>query len=473
MSNPSPSKQVHLNAFEMNCVGHLARGLWKHPANTRHRYTDADFWIEEAQLLEHGLFDTMFLADVLGTYETAPGDSDRSLRAAHQVPVNDPLLLVPMMAAAARQLAFSVTISATYEPLFAHARRISTVDHLTKGRIGWNVVTSYLDNAARNFGLDAQIRHDDRYDRAEEYLDVCYKLWEGSWDDGAVIRDVGRDVYSDPSKVHYIDHRGEHFAVPGPHLSEPSIQRTPVIFVATASGRGKLFAAKHAEAVFLGGSTIDQAAADIAEIRAQAEQFGRDRNDVKVFTHLRVVTGRTESEVQDKADDYARYRAVDGNFFGLDLAAYPADTLLSSVKVEPDGSGRDRAGLLQRLVDESGGNGTVGQLRERIRRDGGVDPFIMVGTPAQVVDRIEEWITETDLDGFNVHSHVTPESYLDFIDLIVPELQRRGLYRDKYDPDESTLRERLFGAGHRRLPDTHPAAAYRGAFGGGRERLGA
>ncbi len=278
------TKQIHLNAFEMNCVGHLARGLWKHPANTRSQYTDLDYWTEEAQLLEEGLFDSMFLADVLGTYETAPGDSERALRAAHQVPANDPLLLVPAMGLVTRQLGFAVTISATYEPPYAHARRLTTVDHLTKGRIGWNMVTSYLNNAARNFGLDGQIAHDDRYDRADEYLDVCYKLWEGSWDDGAVIRDRENDTYTDPAKVHYIDHEGTYFRVAGPHLSEPSPQRTPVIFQATASPRGKVFAGKHAEAVFLGSSSLDTVRDDIAEIRRRSVEGGRSPDDVKIST---------------------------------------------------------------------------------------------------------------------------------------------------------------------------------------------
>jgi long-chain alkane monooxygenase len=174
------AKQIHLNAFEMNCVGHLARGMWRHPADSRYRYTDLDYWNEEARLLEAGCFDALFLADVLGTYETAPGDSAIALREAHQVPVNDPLLLVPALAQVTSQLGFAVTISATYEPPFAHARRMSTVDHLTKGRVGWNVVTSYLENAARNFGLGGQIAHDERYERAEEYLEVCYQLWEGA-----------------------------------------------------------------------------------------------------------------------------------------------------------------------------------------------------------------------------------------------------------------------------------------------------
>ena len=460
------TKQIHLNAFEMNCVGHLARGLWKHPANKRHLYTDLDYWTAEAQLLEQGLFDSIFLADVLGTYETAPGDSERALRAAHQVPANDPLLLVPAMAVVTRHLGFAVTISATYEPPYAHARRMTTVDHLTKGRIGWNVVTSYLNNAARNFGLDGQIAHDDRYDRAEEYLDVCYKLWEGSWDEGAVVRDVGQDTYTDPSKVHYIDHAGTHFRVAGPHLSEPSPQRTPVILQATASPRGKLFAGKHAEAVFLGSSSLESVRDDIAEIRRMAVENGRQADDVKIFNHFRFITGKTRAEAERKADDYAEYRAREAQFFGIDLSKYRPDFPLQDVEIPDDGSGRDRRRYLGGFIEDWPGPGpaTVGDLLAKIRKDGGVGPFAVVGTPDELADRIEEFVAYTDLDGFNVHSNVTPESYTDFVELVVPVLQRRGLFRGSYDPSERTFRERLFGAGRAQLPATHPGAAYRGAF---------
>ena len=279
----------------MNCVGHLARGLWKHPANKRHLYTDLDYWTEEAQLLEVAFSTPSSWPTCWGrTRRRRATASERCGRPTRSPPTTR-LLLVPAMALVTRQLGFAVTISATYEPPYAHARRMTTVDHLTKGRIGWNVVTSYLNNAARNFGLDGQIAHDDRYDRADEYLDVCYKLWEGSWDDGAVVRDVGNDTYTDPAKVHYIDHAGTHFRVAGPHLSEPSPQRTPVIFQATASPRGKLFAGKHAEAVFLGSSSLDSVRDDIAEIRRRAVENGRQPDDVKIFNHFRFITGQDPS----------------------------------------------------------------------------------------------------------------------------------------------------------------------------------
>jgi long-chain alkane monooxygenase len=457
------SKQIHLNAFEMNCVGHLARGMWRHPADMRYRYTDLDYWNAEARLLEEGCFDALFLADVLGTYESAPGDSADALRLAHQVPANDPLLLVPALAQVTRQLGFAVTVSATYEPPFAHARRMSTVDHLTKGRVGWNVVTSYLDNAARNFGLDGQIEHDDRYERAEEYLQVCYQLWEGSWEDGAVLRDRENGVFTDPSRVHYIDHDGRYFRVAGPHLSEPSPQRTPVMFVATGSPRGKRLAGEHAEAVFLASSSVEKVAADIAEIRRIAVTRGRAPDDVKIFNHFRFIVGRTREEAERKADDYARYRSVQNRFYGLDLTRYDPDTVLRDIKLPADDSGRGPGRFLGQFIEESSGRPTVRDLLAVIRRNGGVDPFAVVGTPEEIATKMEEFVARTDLDGFNVHSNVSPESYRDFVELVVPVLQARGLFRDRYDPAETTLRERLFGPGRAKLPGTHPAAAYRRA----------
>jgi long-chain alkane monooxygenase len=455
------AKQIHLNAFEMNCVGHLARGMWRHPADTRYRYTDLDYWNEEARLLEAGCFDALFLADVLGTYESAPGDSADALRLAHQVPVNDPLLLVPALAQVTSQLGFAVTVSATYEPPFAHARRMSTVDHLTKGRIGWNVVTSYLDNAARNFGLDGQIAHDERYERAEEYLEVCYELWEGSWEDGAVLRDRARGIFTDPAKVHYIDHAGTYFRVAGPHLSEPSPQRTPVVFQATGSPRGKRFAGQHAEAVFLASSSIEKVAADIAEIRKLAAEHGRAPDDVKIFNHFRFIVGRTREEAEAKADEYARFRTVESRFYGLDLTSYDPDTLLQDVELPADDSGRGPGRYLGQFIEEWAGRPTVRDLLATIRRNGGVDPFAVVGTPEEIAGQIEEYVARTDLDGFNVHSNVSLESYRDFVELVVPVLQARGLFRSRYDPAATTLRERLFGAGRKLLRDTHPGAAYR------------
>ena len=226
------SKQIRFNAFDMSCVGHISAGTWRHPEDQAHRYTDIEYWTNLAQLLERGIFDGIFIADVLGTYDVYGDSHDAALKHATQTPVTDPLLVVAAMAAVTKNLGFGVTAGTAYEHPYPFARRISTLDHLTKGRVGWNVVTGYLPSAARNMGNDDQLEHDDRYDHADEYLEVLYKLWEGSWEDDAVLRDKASGVYTDPSKVHNIEHEGTHFSVPGIHLVEPSPQRTPVIFQA-------------------------------------------------------------------------------------------------------------------------------------------------------------------------------------------------------------------------------------------------
>lgn len=258
-------REIRLNAFEMNCVGHQSPGLWAHPRDRSSQYKDLEYWTDLARLLERGRFDGLFIADVLGIYDVLDGNGDAAIRQAAQVPVNDPLALITPMAAVTRHLGFGLTASLSFEHPYPFARRLSTLDHLTKGRIGWNVVTSYLESGARNLGQQAQLDHDRRYDYADEYLQVLYKLFEGSWEDGAVLRDRRRRIFSDPGKIHEIRHVGEHFQVPGIHLCEPSPQRTPVLYQAGASSRGKRFAAEHAECVFVAApskTVLKQAVAD-------------------------------------------------------------------------------------------------------------------------------------------------------------------------------------------------------------------
>ena len=199
-------KQIRLNAFDMNCVGHQSPGLWTHPRDRSDRYNTLDYWVELAKLLERGKFDALFLADVLGVYDVYRGSPDAAIANAVQVPVNDPLLLIPAMAYVTRNLGFGVTCAVSYEHPYTLARRFSTLDHLTGGRIGWNVVTGYLNSAAKGIGLARQPEHDTRYEIAEEYMQIVYKLWEGSWEDEAVLRDRARRVFARPEKVHRIQH---------------------------------------------------------------------------------------------------------------------------------------------------------------------------------------------------------------------------------------------------------------------------
>ena len=224
------AKEVLLNAFNMNCVGHIHHGMWTHPQDRSTEFNQLSYWTELAQLLERGLFDGLFIADILGVYDVYQQNITLTARESIQLPVNDPLLLVSAMAGVTQHLGFGITANLSYEAPYPFARRLSTLDHLTQGRIGWNIVTGYLDSAARAMGLNEQIGHDRRYDQADEFLDVAYQLWEGSWEDDAVLADRQRRIYADAQKIHKVTHCGEFYQVEGYHLSSPSPQRTPLLF---------------------------------------------------------------------------------------------------------------------------------------------------------------------------------------------------------------------------------------------------
>jgi FMN-dependent oxidoreductase (nitrilotriacetate monooxygenase family) len=241
------TKQIRLNAFDMNCIGHIQHGMWTHPRDRSASYNTIEYWQDLARTAERGLFDGIFLADIVGVYDVYKDSPAPSILNTVQIPVNDPMLVVPVMAAVTKHIGFGVTSNLTYEPPYLFARRTSTLDHLTGGRFGWNIVTGYLDSAARGMGLTSQLDHDGRYDIADEYMDVVYKLWEGSWEDDAVLRDRANRVFADPSRIHRIQHAGPHYQVDAIHLAEPSPQRTPVLYQAGSSTRGREFAAKHAE----------------------------------------------------------------------------------------------------------------------------------------------------------------------------------------------------------------------------------
>jgi long-chain alkane monooxygenase len=449
---PSP-RPILVHAFDMNTPTHLVAGTWRHPDSQAWRYKDLRYWTDLVQELERGFFDGLFIADVLGVYDVYAGTPDAALSGGVQVPVNDPMMLVSAMAHVTEHLGFGITASTSFEHPFPFARRMSTLDHLTQGRIGWNIVTSYLASGALNLGLDAQVAHDARYDIADEYLEVLYKLWEGSWEDDAVVRDAQRNVFTDPARVHAIEHDGTYFKVPGIHLSEPSPQRTPVLYQAGASGRGKAFAADHAEVVFVTAPTAAILRDRVADIRARVVEAGRDAYDVKVFTGYSVVTGETEREVRAKHDLYRSYvdpdamAALWSGWLGFDLSRVDLDEPLHLV---PNDAIQSTARTF------GGGDWTVRQLVERLAAGAGAP--VAVGTPTQIADQIQEWTAQTDADGLNLSHVVTPASYVDFARLVVPELQRRGVYRTSYEP--GTLREKLFGRGPR-LPATHRAARLR------------
>ncbi|HCI7191472.1 TPA: LLM class flavin-dependent oxidoreductase [Acinetobacter baumannii] len=451
------TKRISFNAFEMNCIAHQSPGLWRYPQDRSVEYKDLEYWADLAQILERGFFDGIFIADVLGIYDVYHQSAEHALTGAVQVPVNDPLQIVPAMAAVTKHLGFGVTTSISFEHPYPFARRISTLDHLTKGRVGWNIVTSYLESGSKNLGLKTQVNHDNRYDIADEYLEVLYKLWEGSWEEGSVLRDRESGIFADHKKVHPIQHEGKYFTVPGIHICEPSPQRTPVLYQAGASSRGQKFASQNAECVFIAAPSKIATKKVVQGIRQKLAQEGRDPYSVKIYALLSIVTDETDAKAQAKFKEYQSYGSYDGaltllsGWSGVDFSQYqPTDkveyiqtnaiqSLLDSyVNADPE-----RVWTIEEIANWNslGGNGPV-----------------LVGSAETVSDALEQLVEDTDVDGFNLAYILAHQTFADVVEFIVPELQKRGVYQTSYA--QGTLREKLFGAGPY-LPENHRGAKYR------------
>jgi FMN-dependent oxidoreductase (nitrilotriacetate monooxygenase family) len=438
----------------MNCVSHIQHGLWVRSDTRQLEYTQLAPWIELAQILEKGRFDALFLADVIGVYDTYHGGPETSITEGMQIPVNDPALLIPAMAYVTEHLGFAFTSSILQTHPFTFARQVSTLDHLSGGRIAWNIVTSYLPNAGASLGYGGLPAHDERYDHADEYLDVTYKLWEGSWEEDAVLRDTQRRRYADPAKIHPINHVGKYYEVAGPHLSEPSPQRTPLLFQAGSSSRGREFAAKHAECVFIVTSrqSLRGAASIITDIRARARRQGRHPDDIRFFQGLSPVVGGTEAEAKAKEAEYLAQFSTEAAMahlsgsIGVDMGTINPDQPLETFDSQA------MQGLVKGLLDSATDKSRTFRDLLRARLAG----QFLTGAPEQIADALQEW-HEAGVDGFNLVYSVTPGSFADFIDAVVPILQARGLVQREYTP--GPLRQKIFGTP--RLPSRHPAAAYR------------
>lgn len=452
-------KEILLNAFDMNGPSHQCPGLWRHPRDRSQEYVGLEYWQTLAKDLEAGLFDGIFLADVLGVYDVYGGSVASALRNGTQIPINDPFLLVPAMAAATEHLCFGITGSISNEPPYAFARKMSTLDHLTKGRVGWNIVTGYLNSAAKAAGLRQQTAHDTRYDIAEEYMEIMYKLWEGSWDDDAVVRDKERGVYIDPAKVRVIKHDGEYFRLNGIHLCEPSPQRTPVLYQAGSSERGMAFGGKHAECIFVVQPNSRALAATVKKMRQAIADVGRGPNEVVIFALITVIVAATDAEARERYDDYRSYASYEGGLTfvsgqsGIDFSSLKPDDLIKHIENDSLQSTINRYTIV-----DPGRTWTVRDIGEHVAF-GGHSPVI-VGSPKTVADELQRIVEEAGIDGFNLNYTVTPEGMKDFIRLVVPELQNRGAYKTAYSP--GTYREKLFHRGSR-LAAGHPAGAHRPA----------
>jgi FMN-dependent oxidoreductase (nitrilotriacetate monooxygenase family) len=444
-------REIRFNAFDMACVGHIQQGMWRHPRDRSAEYLSLDYWMGLARLLEEGLFDGLFLADVLGIYDVHGGNGDAAIRNAVQVPLLDPMLLVPAMAAATRNLGFGVTCNLAWESPALLARRFSTLDHLTQGRIGWNIVTGYLDSAARAMGLDRQMAHDDRYDLADEYMEIVYRLWEESWAADAVKRDRAAGIYADPARVQRIRHEGRQYRLDAPHLVEPSPQRTPVLYQAGASDRGRGFAARHAECVFVNGGPKPHVAKLVADLRARAAP-----RPIRVFVGATLIIGRTRAEAEAKLAEYRQHASIEGALahasasLGIDLARFGPDEEL------PDAGQSQAIRSNVEALRAAAPRATKGALMDRMVLGSRQPPII--GSVEEVAEELIAWVDQVDVDGFNLSRTITPECLEDVVRLLVPALQERGRYKRGYAP--GSYREKLFGAGPL-LAAPHPAAGWR------------
>lgn len=439
------------SAFNEFVLSHHDHGSWRRPDSRQAELNSSAYWVDLAHTLERGKFDFLFFADVLAPYDLYRGTRDAAIETGMQTPVNDPAVLIPILAHETNHLGFVLTENILQEPPYTFARKLSTLDHLSGGRIAWNIVTSFLPGAGRNLGHTGLPSHEERYGRAEDFVSAVYKLWEASWDDDAVIEDRERGIYADPAKVHTVDHVGPYYTVPGPHLTTPSPQRTPFLFNAAASGTGIEFAGKHAEVLFTTGGR-QGAPASIQKLRAAAVEQGREAGDVKIFGGLGIVVGSTEEEAHRLDRELRETQSLESilvklsGFWGEDLDRYPLTAtvaeLLASAEIGP------LTTQVLSSVDPS-------HNFERVVRDAANSQF--VGTPEQIADEIDAW-QDAGVDGINLQYLVSPGTFEDFVDHVRPVLVERGTMQTDYR--KGTVREKVTDSGPY-LPERHPARRLR------------
>ncbi|KAK9419558.1 putative Luciferase-like domain-containing protein [Seiridium unicorne] len=456
----SPLKRIQLCFLETACTGgYMASGQWKRSDDVSTTKDTLKYYTNLAKLAERGKISAIFFADWYAGFDVYGGSLDACLKTGHQVAHLDPLPIVAAMAAVTDSVALAVTMSTSYANPYVLARQFSTLDHLTGGRCAWNIVTSWSKSSANALGFEDVIPHDERYLVADEYMDVVYKLWEGSWAPDSIVWDKENGVAFDPSKIKKIEHKGKYFNISGRNQVHPSPQRTPVLFQAGTSKPGTAFASKHAEAIFLNTASIPQAKEVVANLRAQAAANGRDPKSIKFFPCIVPIIGRTEEEAKAKHEKaVANADAVAGlaqfsGYTGIDFSGYPLDEPLDLTSSKQDMAIQS----VFKSFAASGEAWTPRRLGMQMAL-GGLHPC-PVGSVEQVADVFEAWVREADVDGFNVASVTNPTSWEDVVELLRPELVRRGLLWEDYDVPGGTFRENLLG--QKTLRDDHYGATFK------------
>lgn len=433
-------QHLHLNAFIMG-VGHH-EAAWRHPRTDPAAVTDLQHYVRIAQTAERGKLDSLFLADGLSLGKVEH----------NAVGGFEPLTLLSALAACTEHIGLIGTASTTYNAPYTLARAFASLDHLSGGRAGWNVVTSADAAAAHNFGSEPHAAHADRYARAQEFLDVVTALWD-SWEPGAVVGDKTTGAYADRSRIHEVDHQGERFSVRGPLNIPRSPQGRPLVVQAGSSLAGKDLAARWAEAIFTAQQTLQEGQEFYRDLKTRVRSLGRNPDHVKVLPGICPILGGTEAEA----------RALEAELQGLLVPTYGLNQLSQMLQVELTEGDLDKPlPALPKVEDINGAKSrfalvadlaardhlTVRQVIERLA--GGRGHRVVVGTPEQVADALEQWFRGGAADGFNVMPPYLPGGLEDFVDHVVPELQRRDLFRTDYEA--GTLRERYGLPSHDSVP---------------------
>ncbi|GAA1001711.1 NtaA/DmoA family FMN-dependent monooxygenase [Subtercola frigoramans] len=447
------TKKITLGASQLMSVNFYS-SAWTDRRNDTKSFATLAYWQEMARVLEAAHFDFLFFADVIGFPSDENGIPAAAIREAVQTPAHDPVTIVSGLAATVDKLNFVVTSSTTAERPFMLARRFGTLDHLTEGRIGWNIVNSDNQTAlVKLLGLGEVTEHDTRYDRADEFVDAVTKLWEGSWEDDAVVFDQAGHTFADPEKVHSIAHHGRFFDVEGIFTVVPGPQRTPTLFQAGASSRGREFAARTAECVYMQEATVEAAQTTIRDVRERAARFGRRPDDIKILNGVSIVVADTEEEAASIRADLAAAPSTEAlamhflGWTGINLLALDASKPLSQ-----------RSEFGHSTLDRYEDGPTVGEIIDGLRSSlGGLK---ITGTPESVAQQMIDMVEQTDLDGFLIEPNFGgPEEYRVFGEKVVPLLIERGFIDEQTEP--TTLRQRLFGGSDGHINDRHRGAEFR------------
>ena len=426
-------KKLRLGAFMRPVSIHTA--AWRYPGGTPDANFNLKALIEYAQTLERGKFDAFFMADHLAVLNMPM----EALKRSATVTSFDPLTLLPVLSQHTKHLGLIATASTTFEPAYTIARRFASLDHISEGRAGWNLVTTSNPDAALNFNMDEQMEHGERYARAREFYDVVTGLWD-SWADDAFVRDVDSGIYFDPDKLHVLNHKGKYLKVRGPLNIARPIQGWPVMVQAGASDAGRQLAAETAEVVFAAGGPIEAGRAFSADVKGRAARIGRNPDHIKILPGAFTIVGESFDEAQEKRlrlDSLVNWDsgiAALSMAVGVDARAFDPDGPLPEIpETNASKSGRERVIALAKRESLT--------VREIAGRLGGYGGLAFMGTPRMIADQMEEWLVTEASDGFNVMFPYLPGGLDDFVNKVVPELQRRGLFRTEYEG--TTLRENL------------------------------